>query len=82
VVDRPKPPAIYGGAAILLDENLDAVSIRMYSESERLSDYRVTVGAVGPPPNSPSPFFNWLKGVIKPKLSPWSDFSAAGRGRC
>lgn len=77
VVDRPKPQSMYGGAAILLDENLDAVSIRMYNESERLSDYRVTVGAAGPPPNSPSPFFNWVKRVIKPELSPWSNFSAA-----
>ena len=77
VVDRPKPQSLYGGAVILLDENLDAVSLRMYNEAERENDYAVAVGAAGPPPNSPSPFYSRIKDMINPQLPPWRDFSRA-----
>jgi hypothetical protein len=77
VVDRPRPQSLYGGAVILLDEHLDAVSLRMYNESEQSTDYSVAVGAAGPPPNSPSLFFSQINSLVKPQSSPWSDFSKA-----
>jgi hypothetical protein len=77
VVDRPRPQSLYGGAVILLDEDLDAVSLRMYNESEQSTDYSVAVGAAGPPPNSPSLFFSQINSLVKPQSSPWSDFSKA-----
>ena len=77
MVDRPRPQSLYGGAVILLDEHLNAVSLRMYNESEQSTDYSVAVGAAGPPPNSPSLFFSQINSLVKPQSSPWSDFSKA-----
>jgi Calcineurin-like phosphoesterase len=77
VVDRPKPQAIYGGAVILIDDKLDTVSLRMYNESESAGDYSVSVAAAGPPPGSPSTFFNQVKAAVQPKFPPWSDFAKA-----
>ncbi len=77
VVDRPAPQLLYGGAVILIDENLDAVSLRMYNESANAADYAVAVAAAGPPPASPSPFYSWIKAGVRSDLSPWIEFSKA-----
>jgi hypothetical protein len=77
VVDRPKPQLLYGGAVILLDDNFDAVSLRMYNEAETAAGYQVKVAAAGPPPAFPSPFYTWIKAAVKPNASPWTAFSLA-----
>jgi hypothetical protein len=77
VVDRPKPQSLYGGAVILFDEALEAVSLRMYNECEQSSGYRVVLSTAGPMSNSSSSFHKHISDLIKPQSPPWSDFSKA-----
>ncbi|MGH7779433.1 MAG: hypothetical protein ACREQR_06370 [Candidatus Binataceae bacterium] len=75
VVDRTKPGPLYGGAVVLISENLDVVSLRMYNEHEQKEQYGVSVQAVGR--DCGTPFFQQLESKINSqcKLPPWRDFS-------
>jgi Calcineurin-like phosphoesterase len=75
VVDRPKAQKLYGGAVILLDDNLNVASLRMYNEADSPSGYAVTVGVAGPASNAANPLYTRIKQLINPQASPWTDFS-------
>jgi hypothetical protein len=76
VVDRKEPQPLYGGAVVLVDDDLDTASLRMYNESKSPSDYAVSLGAAGPLTAAPSPFLAQLQGAVRPESAPWRDFSA------
>ncbi len=75
VVDRTKPGSLYGGAVILINDELDVASLRMYTEHEHKSDYRVEVQAVGR--DCTTPFFQQIRAKVDSAAdrSPWKDFS-------
>ena len=75
VVDRPQSQPFYGGAVIMLDEDLNAVSLRMYNEAPQAKDFAVSVAAVDDTPSCPNPLLTKIRSLIKPQSSPWSDFS-------
>lgn len=77
VVDRAAPQALFGGAVILLDENLETVSLRMYNEADKGVDYAVKVASAGPHRSGPDSFCDRIKTAVRSDLSPWADFSAA-----
>jgi hypothetical protein len=77
VVDRPKPQELFGGAVIMFDEDLNALSLRMYNESNSATDYKVAVNGLGSTPSSPSHFLKKVQSLVTPDKSPWSDFSRA-----
>lgn len=76
VVDRPTACPVYGGAVILLDENLNSVALRMYDESERDEEYRVRVAAAGESPSS-NPLLARMLCAIQPAAPQWRRFSTA-----
>lgn len=75
VVDTTKCQEEHGGAVILLDENLNATSLRMYNEAEREEDYAVKVQAATHPNASPNPFHERISGLVDPAQNPWKLFS-------
>jgi hypothetical protein len=75
VVDRSQSQPFYGGAVIMLDEDLNAVSLRMYNEAPQAKDFAVSVAAVDNTPSCTSRLLTKICSLIKPQSSPWSDFS-------
>jgi len=60
VVDTVQPQPLHGGSVILVDENLNAASVRFYNESENPQDYTVTVGEARHPGEPSGPLFDEL----------------------
>ena len=71
VVDTKETRPLHGAAAILLDEDLNSASLRLYNQSDRTSSYRVEVAHAG----APNPFSTRVAGLVKPEEEPWSGFS-------
>jgi UDP-2,3-diacylglucosamine pyrophosphatase LpxH len=80
VVESVQPTYRHGGAMVLLNENLDAASLRFYNEAASPGDYRVEIKEVPLPGNPPSDFFLGLQGLIQPNQPPWSLFSQTVAG--
>lgn len=75
VVDCPAPQPLIGGAVILMDEDLNFASLRMYNEAEDARTYAVSIAAIdGAGPNA---LFDRLAPMVDPRAWPWKDFSAA-----
>ncbi len=75
VVETVDPQPLHGGAVVLIDENLDAASLRMYNESDDANKYLVSVReAIREKDN---PFYARIAGLVIPTASPWKNFSDA-----
>ena len=74
VVETKDPAPLHGGAALLLNDNLDVASLRLYNEAGNANDYQVRV-ADPPPGAADSEFRKNLQDLVKPDLSPWVGFS-------
>jgi len=75
VIDTVQPQSIYGAAVILLDESLQATSIRLYNQANSPSEYVVRVEESthdGAPNNT---FYERINGLVKPSSDPWKTFS-------
>ena len=77
VVETVDAAPLHGGAVLLVDEDLNAVSLRMYNESKDPDGYSVSVEESGHPGEPKSNFYTRLNGLIEPSVSPWKDFSNA-----
>lgn len=77
VVDTVNRQPLHGGAVVLVDENLDAVSLRMYNESLTGTVTSVLVAEARHPGDTPGPFFTRVDSLVKPDRLPWRAFSAA-----
>ncbi|MFZ2446517.1 MAG: hypothetical protein WAW37_09170 [Syntrophobacteraceae bacterium] len=77
VVDSVKRRPLHGGAVILLDEDLNAASLRMYNECDELEDYKVWVAEAGHPGDVPGPLFARLAPLVKEDRDPWKKFLGA-----
>ncbi len=73
VVETVDPAPRHGGAAVLLNDNLDVASLRLYNEAD--GPVNVEVHEEPPPGQDHSNFFNHLNGLIQPDQPPWSKFS-------
>jgi hypothetical protein len=73
VVDRITPGPLYGGAVVLLDERLDSVSLRMYNEAPKHSDYKVSAQTADP--SLVSEFSRKIIASINCDQDPWKAFS-------
>ena len=77
VVDKDQRQPLCGAAVILIDENLEATSLRMYNEAEHEADYRVTVREARHPGDQPGPFQTYIEGLVQEAPAVFGDFSAA-----
>ncbi len=73
VVETTAPEPQHGGAVILVDEYLDAVSLRLYNESRDAAQYAVSVAASNH--GAGSPFFARVKSLVDPSKDPWKSLS-------
>jgi hypothetical protein len=74
VVDTAEPEPIHGAAAVLVDEQLNVVSLRMYNETENGQGSAVKVEATETAP-SQNPFYRSVSATVKPSAEPWSSFA-------
>ncbi len=71
VVDSERSAPLQGGAAILLDEDLNVASLRVYNQE----DYRVRLAQVHA--DAPNPLLDRLSGLIDADAGPWAALAAA-----
>lgn len=76
IVESVSPEQIHGGAVILVDENLNTVSLRMYNEAEDPSRYEVRIKEATHEGEEKNPLFQKINNLVKPSEDPWKTFSA------
>jgi UDP-2,3-diacylglucosamine pyrophosphatase LpxH len=75
VVDTVTRQELYGGAVILIDENLEATSLRMYNEAKNLEGYAVRVQEAAFPGDPPGDFHRRIVDLFNQNPALWEDFS-------
>jgi hypothetical protein len=75
VVDTVDPEPLHGGAVVLVDEALNAVSLRMYGEEKDPGRYAVRVEQASHPGEEPNPLYRQIASVVRPEEEPWHTFS-------
>jgi hypothetical protein len=73
VVDTVQPEPRQGAAAILLDEHLNAASLRLYNQASDPCRSAVRLERADAHPDNE--FFERLSTLVDPDRPPWSDFS-------
>ena len=76
VVDHVTPQPLMGAAVVLVSDDLDVVSLRIYQQVSRPSSWEVVVETVKPTAGGEH-FADHIRGLIKPAAEPWSTFVAA-----
>ena len=74
VVDSDAPVPRHGGAIVVIDDDGNAASVRMYNEAADPGDYAVTV-AQADGDRDGNPLYDSLRALVKPDQKPWSAFS-------
>ena len=77
VVETVDPEPLHGGSVVLIDENLDAVSVRMYNQAHDRKHYQVTVEEAARASDKKNPFYDHIHKLVKPQQNPWAGFSQA-----
>lgn len=77
VVDTVEPEPLHGGAVILLDEDLNGVSLRMYNESADAQGYAVSVEEATHAGEGRNPLHEAVASHVDPGQDPWRGFSNA-----
>jgi hypothetical protein len=80
VVERVDPDPLHGGGVILLDEELNAVSLRMYNEDANPTNYSVRVEEASHPGEMVSPLCARIASLVSSSNAPWRTFSDAVAG--
>ncbi len=75
IVETTRPEPLHGGAIVLVDEELNSVSLRMYNESEEKEDYMVSVREARHGSEKSNPFYDEISKIVNPEETPWSEFS-------
>ena len=74
VVETVKPERRHGGAIVLVDKDLNVTSLRMYNETERDEDYRVSVEEARHGGESSNPFHEDISKFVNTDDEPWKGF--------
>ena len=77
VVEKDIPQTIHGGAVVLLDDDLNAVNLRMYNEQEKGGIYSVGIGEATHTGERNNPLYDRLTKLVDPAKGPWKSFSTA-----
>lgn len=79
VMDAVDPEPAKGGAIVLIDEELNVVSVRMYNEETEGKSFQVTVETLDQTVAGKNLFLDHIRSLIDPSKSPWVDFTEAVR---
>ena len=77
VVETVTPQPLHGGSVVLVDENLDAVSLRMYNQAQDAEGYRVAVEEAARTSDKKNGLYQRINQLVKPRQNPWKAFSQA-----
>ncbi len=77
VVDQTQATPIYGAAALLIDEQLQTTSLRLYNQALLDEDYLVRVEEANPHVATGNTFHQRIKSLVDPTAEPWKSFSRA-----
>lgn len=75
VVDTVQPRSVYGAAVILIDETLQATSLRMYNRTPSTEGYAVRVEESTHSGVAHSAFYDRIKTLVQPSSEPWKTFA-------
>ncbi len=75
VVETVGREPIHGGAVVLVDEEMNLTSLRMYNESEDPRDYGVKVAQAAHAGQRANPFHKRVEGLVQGKGKPFKEFS-------
>jgi len=75
VVERTFPEPIHGAAAVLLDDNLNTASLRLYNETKYPELYRVRVQEAARDSTTPNPLTRHVRSLLEKTSSTWNEFS-------
>jgi hypothetical membrane protein len=75
VIDTETSQPVQGAAVLIIDDDCNVASIRMYNQSDNVSDYRVDLSV--PPDVPPNVLFTQLSTTLHFDQPPWTDFSRA-----
>ncbi len=78
VVDGLKPEPFHGAAAVLVDEDLNTVMLRFYTQCAHPSEYHTSI--LEAPGRPESPFARRMRSLVEADRSPWTDLSATIAG--
>ena len=76
VVDHVVPQPLMGGAVVLVSDELDVVSLRIYQQVHEPSAWQMTVETVRPTAGGEA-FAEHVRCLVRPDREPWSTFAAA-----
>ena len=76
VVETVAPQPLHGGSVVLIDEDLTAVSLRMYNENGAPAGPAVSLQEVRHSEDAMNPFYIHLSSLISQTAGPWRDFPA------
>jgi hypothetical protein len=75
VVETVNPQPLHGGGMVLVDGDLNAVSIRMYNETPDSKGCAVRIEEATHGGEGPNPLFQHIQGLVNSSLDPWKSFS-------
>lgn len=75
VVEKRIPSPIHGAAAVLLDENLNATSLRLYNQVENAGDYEVRVEEATDQTIPANPLTEHVSHLLRKTSGTWGEFS-------
>lgn len=74
VVETVKAEPLHGGAIVLVDENLDATSLRMYNELENIQGYSVRADQAKHPGDPDNPLYSHICKLVEKRADLWKSF--------
>jgi len=74
-VDTVDPQPLHGGALVLVDEELNAVSLRMYNERADKEECLVRVDQASSTPGQENQLYDRVTQLVHPLEDPWKTFS-------
>ncbi|MCK9463015.1 MAG: hypothetical protein M0R80_25615 [Proteobacteria bacterium] len=77
VVETVAPEPLHGGAVVLVDEELNTASLRMYNECAEPGGTAVSLEEASHPGAPHNPLFDRLRQLVDPAERPWRELSAA-----
>lgn len=77
VVETVDPQPLHGGAMVLIDDDLNTASVRLYNEQIGHEKYSVRVEEAMRAGQKPNPLHKRLDKLINHDKEPWKNFSAA-----
>ena len=66
---------MHGAAAVLLDDKLNATSLRLYNETKYPAHYKVRVQEAGGASTKPSALTRHVRSLLEKTSSTWNEFS-------